>query len=148
MSEESYQLQFEVTAPVEKAYQAILEQVNQWWSSEASATYHAGDVLMVPFGETDFMKMEVTKAQPHHQINWKVLDANNGSQEYSLREEWTSTEMFWKIEASENGSHITFRHQGLVPSFGCYKVCENGWNTYLKSLQDLLNKGVGNPFMA
>ncbi|HCS19099.1 MAG TPA: hypothetical protein DIW47_00800 [Bacteroidetes bacterium] len=39
-----------------------------------------------------------------------------------------------------------FTHEGLVPEYECYAICENAWNSYIQgSLRTLIESGKGNP---
>lgn len=43
-------------------------------------------------------------------------------------------------------TQLLFTHDGLVPDYECYSICNDAWTSYIKgSLKNLITKGKGNP---
>ena len=56
--------------------------------------------------------------------------------------------VFWLPMFSKKGdkTQLTFTHQGLVPEYECYEICDGAWKMFIgKSLSDLITTGKGQP---
>ncbi len=146
MSEQSYSNELLVSARPELVFNAITKEIDKWWTTSSNKASKVGDELTVRFGERTYKVMKVTKAIHSESISWEVTEANIDHEGFSKTDEWVGTTINWKIEQSPNGSRVLFLHEGLVPTFECYKACQGGWNYFLESLKDFLDTGKGNPY--
>lgn len=69
---------------------------------------------------------------PNKKIVWLVT----GSDLTFLSDpgEWKDTRIRFDIMAVNDKTHITFVHEGLVPSVECYDACSSGWTQYMERL--------------
>ena len=141
----SYSKEFIVNVNPSFVFNAITVEVDKWWTVYSNKTKKIGDELTVKFGERTFKVMKLTELTPNQVIHWYVEKANIDIKGLSQKDEWVGTTIKWGIQKHENGSKINFTHQGLTPEFECYEACEGGWNYFLNSLSDYLNKGKGTP---
>ena len=80
-----------------------------------------------------FNSMQVVESVPGEEVHWKCVDGWN---------EWKGTEVVFAIRDGE----IMFEHIGLSPDLKCYKMCSQGWDTFIqKSLKDYVERGQGQP---
>lgn len=63
------------------------------------------------------------------------------------KEEWTGTEMIFRLSATGAGkTRLDFEHIGVCPALECYAMCARGWRHFLGSLQHYLETGAGMPY--
>ncbi len=143
----NYKNEFCIKNSLENTYQAILNDVDKWWTSTANKTEKVGDELLATFNKegTLFMKMKISKLVPNKLIYWEVLDDNLDLHGRIPKGEWIGTTIQWELETQGEDTVLHFEHKGLTPELVCYDVCENGWNHFLDSFVQYLNTGKGNP---
>jgi hypothetical protein len=62
------------------------------------------------------------------------------------KSEWVNTKLIFEITKEGSKTHIKFIHEGLVPEYECYDVCQDAWSGYIKnSLYNLIVTGKGGP---
>ena len=145
MSDNNYYIEFSASSTPESVYNAIILEIDKWWTTSSNEAKHVGDILNVRFGGTTYKRMKVIRAIPNELLEWSVKEANIDHEGFTKKDEWVGTTIKWKIEESDAGSKIKFTHEGLVPAFECYEACQGGWNYFLGSLKDFLNTGKGTP---
>ena len=153
MKNESYKRVIVVSAKPREAYRALTKEFaltkkfNESWSLSSNDISAEGDFVTFRF-EPTFWIFRVTRLAPEKLIELKCIDANDvheGLPE-TIREEWVGTKIRWKIEPHGNGSQISFVHEGLIPTLGCYEICEAGWDHFfVKSLKAYLDKDADIP---
>ena len=89
-------------------------------------------------------KMKIIELVPDKKVVWLVLD--NYFNFTKDKTEWKGTKIIFEISEKDNKTQIRFTHQGLVPEYECFEICENAWTQYIqKSLTDLITTGKGHP---
>jgi uncharacterized protein YndB with AHSA1/START domain len=142
-----YQKIMTVNKPVGEVYAAITEHIPDWWSNDLTgAAARTGDSFDIAFGDTR-KTMDIVEAIPNEQVVWKCAKAYIDMASLKNKEEWVGTKMIWTLSDADQGTTLTFLHEGLNQSFECYDVCEIGWDTFLASLQAYLTTGKGMPFL-
>ena len=62
------------------------------------------------------------------------------------KSEWVDTNIVFEISEKDGKTQIIFTHQGLVPQYECYQVCDDAWTSYIQgSLKNLIATGKGRP---
>lgn len=142
-----YTKSFTVNNTPGEVYEAITEHITDWWSNDLTGTAaREGDSFNIAFGATH--KTFTIAAAVHNKlVVWKCVKAYINMASLTNKSEWVGTKLFWKISTNKTGTTLTFLHEGLNDSFECYSVCENGWNTFLASLQAYLTTGKGKPHL-
>jgi hypothetical protein len=88
--------------------------------------------------------MKVVEFVPHKKVVWLVLDSH-----FSFtgdKTEWKDTRISFEISGKGDKTQLLFTHEGLVPKYECYDVCNDAWNDLIKiSLRGLIMKGKGRP---
>ncbi|MCZ8214957.1 MAG: SRPBCC domain-containing protein, partial [Cyclobacteriaceae bacterium] len=60
--------------------------------------------------------------------------------------EWVGTRLVFDITEAGDQTKVRFTHEGLVPEYACYHVCNDAWSGYINnSLYNLLTTGKGTP---
>lgn len=142
-----YQKSITVNKPAGEVYAAITEHVQDWWSDDFSgAAAQKGDQYTIAFGATQ-KTFEIIEAVPNKQVTWLCLKAHIDMQALNRKDEWVGTKLIWTLSATDQGTTLTFLHEGLNQSFECYNVCEAGWDYFIASLQAYLTTGSGTPYL-
>jgi Activator of Hsp90 ATPase homolog 1-like protein len=148
MNEHSYRTTLVVQATPEQAFAAVND-VRGWWSEDLEGRT---DTLGAEF---DFRgnhegvnvhraRIRVTDLVPGERVAWQVLD--NHFTFTDDQREWTGTAIVFELAATERGTEIGFRHDGLLPVHECYDVCSNAWSFFLHdSLRPFIESGRGEP---
>lgn len=142
-----YQKIIIVNIPVSDVYAAVAERISDWWSNDLLGTAaHPGDSFTIAFGETR-KTFKIAEAIPFKMVVWKCTEAYIDMPSLENKAEWVNTKLIWTIRAGDQGTTLTFLHEGLNQSLECYEVCEAGWDTFLNSLETYLLTGKGRPFL-
>ncbi len=130
-----------IKASPKAIYEALTDtkKLASWWTSDTRGSgSKVGDVLEFWFG--DFcQKFEIVELQPEKLIRWKA------NQKEGV-DEWTGTEISFKLDAEESQCYIHFSHSGWRENTGMLASCTTKWAVFILSLKDLLEKGKGQPF--
>lgn len=63
--------------------------------------------------------------------------------------EWDGTTLTFDLAGdTPEASELKFQHIGLTPKLDCYDDCKWGWDYFLASLVDYVERGQGSPFGA
>lgn len=137
-----YSATIETTASAAKAAQAVVYEMDKWWSlrveqtdAQATIRFHNSHVTFAfdPDG-TD------------NQFAWTCTDAHMIIEDVGDAGEWKGTKLLWKIEPTATGSRVTLTHQGLNPDLECHRVCVGGWGRFFESsLKNHLNGDIATP---
>lgn len=127
-----------------EAFDAITN-VRGWWSEEIEgSTTKLNDVFDYHYKDVHKSKMKLTEVVPEQKVVWDVLD--NYFNFTKDKSEWKGNKIIFEISKKDNKAQIKFTHQGLVPQYECYEICENAWTGYIQnSLKDLITTGKGKP---
>jgi len=142
-----YQKIIIVNTPTSEVYTAITKHISDWWSNDLTGAADCpGDSFTISFGGTR-KTMNIVKAIPNEQVVWKCIEAYIDMPSLENKGEWAGTNLIWTLDAIDKSTTLTFLHEGLNHSFECYKVCEEGWDTFLASLLAYLTTGKGSPYL-
>ena len=143
MEKQDYSVSITVNATAQEVFESI-NNVAGWWTKVFEGqSEKIGDVFTVRFGET-FITIEIVEVIPKKKISWEVIDCYKHW--LKDKKEWKGTVINWEISPANNGTKISFTHNGLVPGIECYNGCEKAWDFYIKdSLFKLLKEGKGVP---
>ena len=89
-------------------------------------------------------KLKLIEIIPDQKLVYKVL--NNQFNFTKDKTEWVGTKLIFDISKEGNNTKVQFTHEGLVPEYECYLVCNDAWTSYIQgSLQSLITTGKGKP---
>lgn len=144
MNNISFTTTFLVDQSPEQVYNAI-NNVRGWWSENIEGStdtlnsefyYHYKDVH-----ETN---VRIVVLVPAKKVVWHVLE--NYFSFTKDKSEWKDTKIIFDIAKKDDKTEVTFTHEGLVPQYECYEVCNEAWTHYMRdSLQALIATGKGQP---
>ena len=144
MSESSYTTSFSVDRTQAEVFAAIND-VRSWWMTKVDGDNGAvGDEFSYRVPGVHYCKMRVTELVPDDKVVWQVVDNHMGF--IDDQREWKGTEIRFQLSEKDGATELRFTHDGLVPSYECFDVCQNAWTFYVgSSLRRLAATGVGEP---
>jgi hypothetical protein len=127
-----------------QAFDAI-NNVRGWWSEEIEgSTDKLNGEFTYHFEDIHHCQIKLTEFVPAKKVVWLVMD--NYFKFTKDKTEWTGTKIIFEISSKDQKTEIRFTHQGLVPEYECYEICQNAWTQYIQqSLYNLITKGKGQP---
>ncbi len=118
--------------------------VRAWWSGLYGETFEGnsekvGDEFSFLAGEgMHYSEQRMVELIPGKKVVWLVTKSNLTF--VGKTDEWTGTRISFELSGGEEGTHIVFRHAGLVPAFECYDSCAPAWTQYV---QERLTIAIG-----
>ncbi|TWJ03217.1 activator of Hsp90 ATPase-like protein [Mucilaginibacter frigoritolerans] len=126
----------------EVAFDAI-NNVRGWWSEniEGSTDTLHGE-FAYHYEDVHRCTIKIVELVPAQRVVWLVTD--NYFNFIADKNEWINTKIIFEISKKGDKTEIRFTHQGLVPQYECYQVCNEAWSHYINdSLQSLIATGKG-----
>jgi uncharacterized protein YndB with AHSA1/START domain len=132
-----------VRAPVAEVYAALAttEGVAGWWTSETVGASEVGGTIdvrfLTPEGlEIGRMGMEVLELEPNKKVHWRFRDGPP---------EWIGTEVTFDLSQEGDQTIVLFGHRHWREAVEFTAHCSMKWATFLLSLRQLVETGVGSP---
>ncbi len=144
MDTNSYTATIVVDKDAHTAFNAI-KNFRGWWSEEIEGeTGKLNAEFLYHYKDVHICKLKLVEAVPGKKLVYEVLD--NQFNFIDDKTEWIGTKLIFDISAEVDKTKVKFTHEGLVPQYECYKVCNDAWSNYIKnSLYKLITKGKGEP---
>lgn len=116
-----------------------------WWSEEIEGnTDKVNDTFFYHYKDIHLCKMKLIEAVPGKKLVYQVMD--NEFNFVKDKSEWVGTKLIFDITTNENTTVVHFTHDGLVPEYECYQVCNDAWSGYINnSLKNFIETGKGSP---
>jgi len=136
---DSFHSTMHIAAPPEAVLAALSStEAVTWWWGPATGSAETGGTFVVSFmGGRQRIVMDVEPAF-ENRVVWAV-------QECPLTPDWIGTTIYFDVAEDDNGTMLSFRHQGLTPELECFDMCHEGWTHFLSSLVSYAETGVGQP---
>ncbi|NVJ98031.1 MAG: SRPBCC domain-containing protein [Alphaproteobacteria bacterium] len=131
-------LTFGTKAPMEKLTHAIrsLDGLAAWWTGGTSGNPKKGGEIAFRFGDAGGFDMRVEKDSDNH-VLWECVGGP---------EAWHGTHIEFQIVPEDAHTQLMFRHIGWKQEDGFFHHCSMKWATFLLSLKEYVENGVGHPF--
>lgn len=144
MEDKSFTADILVDQSPDVAFRAILN-FRGWWSEEIEGnTDKLNEEFFYHYKDIHLCKLKLIELVPDKRMVYLVT-----ANEFNFVEdksEWVNTKLIFEITNEEGKTRIRFTHEGLVPEYECYKVCNDAWSGYIKnSLYKLITTGKGEP---
>ena len=122
-----------INAKPEKVFSTLttIDGLRGWWVN--GTTGNASKAGVINFG---FCEMKVLNVELNKKVHWKCM---------SGPEEWLDTEVTFLLEWKEEQTFILFKHANWKDPVEFMYHCSTKWATFLLSLRDLVENGVGRP---
>lgn len=127
-----------------KAFDAI-KNFRAWWSEEIEgSTDQLNEEFFYHYKDIHLCKLKLIEMVPDKKLVYLVLE--NQFNFIEDKTEWIGTKLIFDITQEDDKTKVNFTHEGLVPEYECYKVCNDAWSGYIKkSLYNLITTGKGEP---
>lgn len=140
----NYTTSITVDATPQEAFDAIND-VPAWWGRITGSTTAVGDEFVYLVPGLHYSGFRVTELAPKVHIAWLVTGSYLDF--VTDKQEWTGTTARFDIDATDQGTRITFTHDGLKPEDECYELCSNAWGMFVNgSLKAFIETGTGQPY--
>ncbi|UKJ08330.1 SRPBCC domain-containing protein [Solitalea lacus] len=122
-----------------------INNVRGWWSEEIEGnTDKLNDEFIYHYKDIHYCKMKLIEVEPQKKVVWYVLD--NYFNFTNDKSEWRDTKVCFEISEKESQTLLHFTHEGLVPEYECFNICNEAWSNYVhNSLRNLIETGNGLP---
>jgi uncharacterized protein YndB with AHSA1/START domain len=119
------------------AYAALttLDGLSGWWARDTTGDPGLDGVIAFRFAPGGF-DMKVVGLEPGSRVRWEVVEGPP---------EWVGTEVAFDIRQEDDYTVVLFEHRGWAEKGEFMAHCSTKWATYLLSLKELLETGVGRP---
>ena len=139
---------FTATIWVDQSPHEVFEAVKNfrvWWSEEIEGnTDEPNEVFFYHYKDIHLCKIKLIDLIPDKELINQVID-----NQFSFTEdksEWINTKLIFTISNEGGKTKLLFTHEGLVPDYECYEICNEAWsNDIEKSLFDLITIGKEHP---
>ena len=116
-----------------------------WWSEEIDGnTDKLNERFFYHYKEIHLCKLQLIEAVPGKKLVYRVVE--NEFNFVKDKSEWVNTKLIFNIAREGSQTQVQFIHEGLVPEYECYQVCNDAWTGYIgTSLKNFIETGKGNP---
>jgi hypothetical protein len=142
--EKDFTVSILVDQPPSTAFKAI-KNFRAWWSEEIEGnTDQLNETFFYHYKDVHLSKIKLIEVVRDKKLVYLVVD--NKFNFVKDTTEWINTKLVFEIATEGDKTKIKFTHEGLVPTYECYKICEDAWSSYIRgSLQSLITTGKGKP---
>jgi hypothetical protein len=116
-----------------------------WWSEEIEGnTDQLNEEFFYHYKDIHLCRLKLVEMIADEKLVYLVID--NEFNFVEDKTEWVGTRLIFEISSEGEKTKVQFTHDGLVPEYDCYKVCNDAWSGYIKkSLFKLITTGKGEP---
>jgi len=116
-----------------------------WRSEEIEGnTDKLGDTFFYHYKDIHLCKIKLVEAAPGKKLAYQVVE--NEFNFIKDQSEWVNTKLIFDIKGDGETTEVIFTHEGLVPEYECYQVCNDAWSGYINnSLKNYIETGKGSP---
>ena len=144
MKTEDFTTSITVNAIITMAFEAIMN-FRGWWSEEIEGKTDAlNETFFYHYKDVHLCKIKLIEIVPDTKLVYLVTE-----NEFSFtkdKTEWIGTKLIFDLTTEGEQTHIKFTHEGLVPTYECFEVCNDAWTSYIQgSLRDFIETGKGKP---
>ena len=144
MRNDSYTKTILVSKSPAACFDAIMD-FRGWWSEEIEGnTDKLNETFFYHYKDIHLCKIQLVDFLPEKKLVYRVVE--NEFNFVDDKTEWVDTKLIFEISAEGSKTKVTFTHEGLVPDYECYPVCNDAWSGYIgNSLKNFIETGKGNP---
>lgn len=127
-----------------EAFNAI-QNFRGWWSEQIEGnTNQLNETFFYHYSDVHLCKIKLIETETNKKLVYQIIE--NHFSFTNDKSEWTNTKLIFAISSEGSQTKIQFTHEGLVPEYECYPICNESWGNYInKSLYNLITTGKGNP---
>ncbi|MDR3679193.1 MAG: SRPBCC domain-containing protein [Flavipsychrobacter sp.] len=126
------------------AFNAI-KNFRAWWSEDIQGkTDQLNETFFYHYKDVHLCKIKLIEMVADKKLVYQVIE--NEFNFVKDKTEWVGTKLIFEIMPTGDQTKIVFTHEGLVPEYECYNVCNDAWSGYIQgSLKSLITTGKGKP---
>jgi hypothetical protein len=143
-SSKNYTTTISVDTGISNTFKSI-KNFRAWWSEEIEGnTDKLGENFLYHYKDVHLCKIKLIEMVADKKLVYQVID--NEFNFTKDKTEWINTKLIFDLSIEGNKSKIVFTHEGLVPEYECYNVCNDAWTSYIQgSLKNFIETGKGKP---
>ena len=141
----SYTHKITVALASNTIFDAITQEMSNWWTEMSSGVREVGDKTTAKFKDGTTWSFELVKLEKNKLIELHCYHANHIHPVTTpeMRTEWKNTRLRFDIVPRDGNTDIQFTHIGLSPETKCYDICCSGWDHFFGSaFYAYLNKKI------
>jgi uncharacterized protein Usg len=143
-SSKNYTTTIIVDKDITSAFNSI-KNFRAWWSEEIEGnTDKVGETFFYHYKDVHLCKIKLIEMVGDKKLVYQVI-----ANEFNFtkdKTEWINTKLIFDLTREGNKTKIVFTHEGLVPEYECYNVCNDAWTSYIQgSLKNFIETGTGKP---
>ena len=144
MEAQDYTTGFTVDSSPSTVFNAITS-FRAWWSNQIEgSTDQLNETFFYHYKDVHLCKIKLIEMVPDKKLVYQVID--NQFNFTKDKSEWINTKLIFEITNEGDKTKVQFTHEGLVPAYECYDICQDAWTSYIQgSLQSLITTGKGKP---
>lgn len=144
ISNQNYTTTITVDKDISSAFNSI-KNFRAWWSEEIEGnTDKVGETFFYHYKDVHLCKLKLIEMIADKKLVYQVID--NEFNFTKDKTEWINTKLIFDISSEGTKTKIVFTHEGLVPAYECYNVCNDAWTSYIQgSLKNYIETGTGKP---
>lgn len=144
MENQNYTTSIMVKKNPSEVFKAI-QNFRGWWSEQIEGnTDQLNETFFYHYSDVHMTKIKLIESVPNKKLIYLIVE--NHFSFTNDTSEWTNTKLIFDISTEGNHTKVHFTHEGLVPEYECYHICNESWTNYIdNSLFNLITKGKGNP---
>lgn len=143
-SSRSFTTSITVKNDISSAFDSI-KNFRGWWSEEIEGnTDKLNETFFYHYKDVHLCKIKLIEIIANKKLVYQVVD--NEFNFTKDKTEWINTKLIFNLSEEDGDTKIEFIHEGLVPEYECYKVCNDAWTSYIQgSLKNYIETGEGKP---
>src|SRR5690606_21412869 len=103
-----------------------------WWSEDIEGnTDRLNETFFYHYKDIHLCKLKLIEAVPGTKLVYQVVE--NQFNFIKDQSEWVNTRLIFDITENGNATEVRFTHEGLVPEYECYQVCNDAWSGYINN---------------
>lgn len=144
MDNKNYTTSIVVEKDAATAFEAI-KNYRGWWSEDIEGnTDKLNETFFYHYKDVHLCKIKLIEMVADKKLVYRVID--NEFNFTKDKTEWLNTKLIFDLSSEGNKTKIVFTHEGLVPEYECYNVCNDAWTSYIQSsLKNFIETGKGKP---
>lgn len=129
-----------ITVTPARVFNALTQpdEIGHWWTNDLNARPEVGTVAEFRFGEWGerVLRFEVAELDQDKKVHW----ISRRGPAY-----WAGTTVTWQLTPVQNGTRVTFTHDGFARMDESFERVRGNWIYFLESLKSYLETGKGTP---